>query len=162
MKQKFTLIISCFLISTATVLQAQEAVLTTGGEAGGAGGSSSYSVGQPAYITNTGAGGTVSEGVQQPFEILITKVIEKAKDITLETTVFPNPTSDFIKLKVDNYSLSNLTIQLYNISGSIIFSKKIDGYETNISMENQATGTYFLKVMDDNKEIKVFKIIKNK
>lgn len=50
------------------LLYGQQAVLGGGGEATGSGGTVSYSIGQIAY-TSKGAGGTVSEGVQQAFEV---------------------------------------------------------------------------------------------
>lgn len=45
---------------------AQQAILAAGGEATGAGGTGSFSVGQIDYITATGAGSKASQGVQQP------------------------------------------------------------------------------------------------
>jgi hypothetical protein len=38
---------------------------------------------------------------------------------------------------------------------------KIDGEETSINMSAFVRGSYLLKVIQENKEIKVFKIIKN-
>jgi len=69
-----------------TGLQAQESVNATGGNASGSGGSASYSVGQVAYQTHTGTNGSVSEGVQQPFEISVVTAIEEAKGINLSFT----------------------------------------------------------------------------
>ena len=60
-----------------TGLQAQESVNATGGNAQGSGGSVSYSVGQLFYLIITGETGSVSEGVQQPYEIsVVTAVVE--------------------------------------------------------------------------------------
>lgn len=53
-----------FLASTAI---AQQATLSAGGDATGAGGSVSFSVGQVAYQHVSDVGGSVNEGVQQPF-----------------------------------------------------------------------------------------------
>lgn len=40
-------------------------------------------------------------------------------------------------------------------------SKKVNGIETNIDLSELIPATYFLKVIENNKEIKTFKIIKN-
>ena len=57
-------------------LHAQETVPATGGDATRAGGSSSYTLGQVVYTTNTGTNGSVAQGVQQPYEISISVGIE--------------------------------------------------------------------------------------
>ncbi|RLD56213.1 MAG: T9SS C-terminal target domain-containing protein, partial [Bacteroidetes bacterium] len=68
-------------------LQAQEVIPATGGEASGSGGSASYTVGQVVYTTNTGTNGnSVSQGVQQPYEISVVTGIAEAKDINLEVS----------------------------------------------------------------------------
>jgi len=50
-------------------VQAQESVNASGGNAIGNGGTVAYSVGQVVYTTDTDASGTVSQGVQQAYEI---------------------------------------------------------------------------------------------
>lgn len=67
-------------------LQAQTSVNVTGGNASGSGGSASYSVGQFVYQTHTGTSGSVSEGVQQPYEISVVTGLEEAKGINLSVS----------------------------------------------------------------------------
>jgi hypothetical protein len=144
-----------------TGLQAQKSVNTTGGNASGSGGSVSYSVGQVAYITNTGTNGSVSEGVQQPYEISVVTGLEEAKGINLLVTAYPNPTTDFLTLRIDEFELSNLHFQLYDMNGKLLENKKVTGNETSIVMSKLVPATYFVKVTEGNKEVKTFKIIKN-
>ncbi len=141
-------------------IQAQEAVSTSGGDAAGSGGTSSFSVGQVTYTTNIGTDGSMAQGVQQPYEISIVTEIEEAKEISLSFSVYPNPTTTFLKLNVGNYTTKDLNYQLYDGSGKIIESTKVNSNETSIFMENTARGIYFLKVIENNKELKTFKIIK--
>ena len=151
-----------FLGLGLTGLQAQTSVNATGGNASGIGGSASYSVGQLAYTTNTGTNGSVSEGVQQPFEISVVTGIEEAKDIFLNVSAYPNPTTDYLELKVENLQLSELSYKLYDISGKVYQNKEIGNSITKIEMQNLPQGIYFIKVIDTkNKEFKTFKIIKN-
>jgi len=142
-------------------LQAQQVVTTSGGNASGSGGSASYSVGQVVYTTNGNSNGSVAQGVQQPYEIFIVTGIEEAKGISLEIMVYPNPATDFIKLKIENYDVQNLRYQLYDINARLLQDNKIVGNETDIVMSNYVSATYFLKVTDNNKVVKTFKIIKN-
>ena len=143
------------------LLQAQNAIPATGGNASGSGGSVSYSIGQIVYTKNAGTNGTAAQGVQQPYEISVVTAIEKALDISLEMVVYPNPATDFIKLKISNYDLQNLRYQLYDINGSLLLDNKVESNETSIIMSNYLPSTYFLKISDKNKVVKTFKIIKH-
>ena len=144
-----------------TALQAQEAIPATGGNASGSGGSVSYSVGQVVYTTNTGTNGSVAQGVQQPFEISVVTGLEEAKGINLVVSAYPNPTTDFLTLSVGNFEVSNLSYQLYDMQGKLLENKKLEGNKTSIVMSNLVPAIYFLKIIQNNKEIKSFKIIKN-
>ena len=161
MKQKKLTIILLLLCFGLTKVQAQEAVMTSGGDASGSGGSASYSIGQIVYTTNTGTNGSVAQGVQQPFEISVVASIEEAKGITLKCSVYPNPATDYLMLKIENFDLSTLNFQLFDINGKLLLDQKINSNETSISMESIPSANYFLKVIQSNKKIKTFKIIKN-
>ena len=143
-----------------TGLQAQTSINATGGNASGSGGSSSYSVGQVAYQTHTGTNGSVAQGVQQPFEISVVTAIEEAKGINLSVSAYPNPTTDYLTLEVKEFELSNMSFQLYDMSGKLLQNEKITGNQTSIVMSNLVPATYFVKVTESNKEVKTFKIIK--
>jgi hypothetical protein len=143
-----------------TGLYAQEAIPASGGDATGSGGSLSYSYGQVVYFTNTGTNGSVIEGVQQPYEISIVTGIQQASDIKLFCTVYPNPATDLLTLEVEIADNENLFYQLYEINGKLLVRKKLIDTKTIISMANLAPATYFLKITDNQKVIKTFKIIK--
>ncbi|PJB16112.1 MAG: hypothetical protein CO118_01035, partial [Flavobacteriales bacterium CG_4_9_14_3_um_filter_32_8] len=98
-------------------LFAQVDVSASGGDASSVSGSTSYSVGQVVYTTNTGIDGSVAQGVQQPYEISIVTEIEEAEEISLSFSVYPNPTTNFIKLNIGNYTPENLNYQHYDASG---------------------------------------------
>jgi hypothetical protein len=151
------------LVVGLTGIQAQEiheAIPTSGGNASGSGGTVSYSVGQIVYTTNTGANGSVSQGVQQPYEISIVTSMEEVNGINLTISAFPNPTTDYLTLKADKVEYQNLYFHLYDLNGKIIQENKVAQSETKISMTDLPPSTYFLKVTDNQKEVKTFKIVK--
>lgn len=143
-----------------TGLIAQESVNTTGGNASGSGGSASYSVGQVVYTSNTETSGSVAQGVLQSYAISIETAIEKTKGINLSVTAFPNPTTDFLTLEIKEFELSNLYVQLYDMNGKLLQSQKITDSQTIIAMGELIPAAYFVKVVQNNKEVKTFKIIK--
>ena len=149
-----------FLVSGPFIVQAQNTISSSGGNASGGGGTVSYSIGEVVYTRLTGINGSVSQGVQQPFEISIITAIEGAELISLEFRIYPNPVSEILKLRTENYEIENLRYQLYDINGNILLSNKVEINETNISMQNLISATYLLKIIQGNKEIKTFKIIK--
>jgi len=141
-------------------VSAQESLNTTGGNVLGSGGSVSYSIGQLTYQTYTGTNGSVSEGVQQPYEISIVTATELAKGVNLSISAYPNPTTDYLTLSIDELEISNLSFQLYDMKAKLLQNEKITDKHTNIVMSNLPTATYFVKVMQGSKEIKTFKIVK--
>jgi hypothetical protein len=161
MKKHLAVIISACMPVFGMLLQAQNSISASGGNASGSTGKVSYSVGQVVYTEYTGTNGSVAQGVQQPYEISVVTGIEEASDISMEIVVYPNPATDFIKLKIENYDVQNLRFQLYDLNGSLLQENKIVGNETNIVMSNYMSATYFLKVTNNTKLIKSFKIIKH-
>lgn len=160
-----------------TGLHAQESINATGGNALGSGGSVSYTVGQMVYQTYNGTNGSVAEGVQQPYEISVVTGLEEAKDIYLSVSAYPNPTTDYLTLEIKGFEIPNLNFQLYDISGKLLQSEKIEGNQARVVMSHLVPATYFVKVIQGNKEgnhvkynevgskqfnvVKTFKIIKN-
>ncbi|MEI7979940.1 MAG: T9SS type A sorting domain-containing protein [Bacteroidota bacterium] len=142
-------------------VKAQTAIAASGGTASGSSGNVNYTVGQIVYTTNTGTNNSAAEGVQQPYEISGVTGLTETSGIILSTSIYPNPTSDFVILKIGNYKVSDLSYQLFDLKGCQMESKKVNGIETNIDLSELIPATYFLKVIENNKEIKTFKIIKN-
>lgn len=155
--KKITLL---FMLFWLPKLIAQEAKVTSGGNATGSGGTASYSIGQVAYKTQTGTNGIVTQGVQQPFEIVTLSGVEFTT-ISLEAIVYPNPTVSIVNLNIKNYPIDNMNYQLFDFRGRLLSDNKILNEETIIDLERYAAATYLLKVSSNNKELKTFKIIKN-
>jgi hypothetical protein len=161
-KFNVSLVVLC-LFGFVTLIKAQNSISASGGNALGSGGTVSYSVGQVVYTTNISiTSGSVVQGVQQPFEISIITGIEPAEGITLVCSVYPNPASDFLTLKIENYDKKSLSYKLFDANGKLLESVKVTGNETIISMANLLSALYILKVLDNQNEIKIFKIIKTK
>lgn len=166
MKHHQLKIILILLLFGLKSLYAQETIMVSGGEANDTRGSVSYSIGQVVYSTTAGINGSSAEGVQQPFEIyVITGIDDDIIGINLLISAYPNPTTNFLTLKIDNHEATKLFYYLYDFSGKLIENKRVRGNETRISMNKLVSETYLLKVVERSqsltKEIKTFKIIKN-
>jgi hypothetical protein len=161
MKRKIKLLCSLFIFcAVIEAANAQETVPAAGGSATGTGGSVTYTVGQVADSVLTGTNGFIVQGVQQPYEISTVTAIEGTEDITLGYSVYPNPTEGMIRLVIKSFNDGDFRFQLYNLSGIVLQEAKITDEETEISMENHTSAVYFLRIIRDNREVKVFKIVK--
>ena len=159
MKNKKVILGILFLNLTVTAF-AQQATTAAGGNASGSGGTAAYSVGQIVYTTNVGSNGSMAQGVQQPYEISIVFGVEDNL-INLNFNLYPNPTTNFLTLSISDIDLSVLSFELFGSDGKLIEAKKITTFNEVICLENLSSGAYFLKIINNNQQIKSFKIIKN-
>jgi hypothetical protein len=160
MKHLYKLFIALWLTGFGLTIQAQNAIPATGGNASGSGGTVSYSVGQITFQTFEGTNGSVAQGVQQPYEISVVTAIENTEGIILDYKVYPNPAHGLIKLTIIPFDDGNFKFWLFDLNGILLQDKKVISEETEISLESLNPAVYFLKVLRDNKEVKVFKIVK--
>ncbi len=141
-------------------ITAQESIAVSGTNASGSNGSASISVGQIFYSTYSGANGTVAQGIQQPHEISVLSGLEHAALIKLESYVYPNPTSDYLILKINDEEIAAYTFFLYNLKGELLLSDKIRENITSISMRGLSTSNYLLKIFKNKQEMTTYKILK--
>ncbi|MBW7869007.1 MAG: T9SS type A sorting domain-containing protein [Brumimicrobium sp.] len=78
-------------------------------------------------------------------------------DISL--IVYPNPTTDFLTLLIEESS-DQFTFQIFDINGRELSSGEFSS-TMQINMSKYQSSTYFIKVLDKNKQqVKEFKVIK--
>lgn len=155
-----TIILSfCLLAAGAGNLWAQQGTDASGGEATGSGGSVSYTIGQIDYVTAAGSEGKITQGVQQPYEIFIVTGVGEM-GINLAPSVYPNPATAFVILSIECTKEDNLNYQIYDPVGNLLIHKKLACSETFISIADLPNAVYFMRVLNKDKEVKTFKIIK--
>ena len=155
MKQKMCVVIGTLLMAAMTA-NAQSGMVSSGGEATGDG-SVSFSVGQVAFMSASGEGGSISQGAQQAYVIKEETGIEISE---IQLTAYPNPTTDVLNLRVDG-DYQNVSYTLYNNVSASLAKGNVNGNEAQIQMASFVAGVYFLEVKADEKAVKRFKIVKN-
>lgn len=93
----------------------------------------------------------------QPFKL--TNGIERNNKFNLN--IYPNPFTNLLTINIETDDYENLTYQLYDINGRQLLNEKITNNNTNINMSQLPKAVYYLKIMDNHKPVKAFKIIKN-
>lgn len=131
---------------------------TAGGDANGSSGSVSFTVGQVVYLHHQNDEVAINDGVQQPYIAMVTGT-EEWDVQTWNASVFPNPVSDRITLKVDPFEDGDFFFELLSTKGQLLRQGKITGTHTSIPLRDVAAGKYLLRVSGD--EVQTFKIVVN-
>ncbi|NBC82122.1 MAG: T9SS type A sorting domain-containing protein [Bacteroidetes bacterium] len=166
MKCQLKIAITFFFLGSGFLsLHAQKAMPAAGGHATGNSGSASYSVGQCVYQTFTGPKYWLAEGIQQPYEISVISSVEDNLIPPSSISAYPNPVTEQLILEVGYPESPTLTVQLFDIHGTLLQSENITGSRARVPMAKLAAGTYFVKVVKDGsinskQKVKTFKILK--
>ena len=76
---------------------------------------------------------------------------------TIDFRYFPNPVTN--DLTIQSKLLNSYKLEIYNVSGQLLYGIKPNAYEHILSFENYASGIYFIKAMSESKST-VFKVVK--
>lgn len=143
-----------------SLVNAQESITVSGGNATGENGSLSYSVGQVFYSESMGGNGSIAEGLQQAYEIYVLPNVKEILASSFGIEAYPNPAMDYISLIFEKYPSISLQFQLFDMQGNILLGSKVANQETHIDMQGLPSGTYLLVVYEGELIIRNFKIIK--
>lgn len=158
--QFFTAISIVFF--TLSGLQGQEAILSSGGDGSGTGGSVAYSIGQVAYTNISDEEGSISLGVQQPNLLIFVSTHDLMRDVSV--AMYPNPVHTTATLEIsgssDGILPGNCSYQLYDISGRLLLHQDISEGTSHVPMGQYENAMYLIKVSCQDAEVKTFKVIK--
>jgi Secretion system C-terminal sorting domain len=153
------IMILLLLVFSSTAMMAQQIVATAGGTLGNASGSISYTIGEGIAQTFSRGDKVLTQGFQQSYLSVSTE--KTILDLNFSITVFPNPTTDVVTLRVAKENPSGLLYLLYDLNGRLLSKKVIENSDTTVPFQSLQTGTYLLEVMDGKLGLKTFKIIKH-
>lgn len=165
-----TILLLCFLLATSSKGQsvAPEVWATAGGYYASADANVTWTLGETVIETHTNSGMDVmvTQGFNQPyFKQTTTGVAQTIDDNSPIFTVFPNPTSGIIRIKLSRSFDKPVQVELYNTLGQLIQSDlwlpNTAVPEMTLSLENQANGVYFLQVSMSGESLGVYKVQKD-
>ncbi|MBK9288073.1 MAG: T9SS type A sorting domain-containing protein [Flavobacteriales bacterium] len=146
-------------IFLASSLQAQQNTVAAGGDAAGIGGSVSYSIGQVDYLGDASMAGSVSQGVQQPYEIFSTDLLE-VQGFELTLTAYPNPAHEDLWLHVRDAQGLPVEWMLTDESGRTLAANALQADRMSIPINGLPSAVYILQVRRAGELVKSFRIIK--
>lgn len=139
-------------------MQAQEVVSTAGNTFTNSNGSMSFTIGEGVTNTLTTGEQTITQGFQQPH--LSVSMINQMRDLGFTITVFPNPVTDVLTLKIGKDDVLGMQYMFFDLAGKPFNRKNLVNPETTIPVEHFRAGVYIIKILEGSKELKSFKIIK--
>ena len=154
---KYSLISFAIFLSCTFNSFGQNAVSTTGGHIKSTGGSTSFTVGQLAYVLKKGNGPYLNEGVQQVYTKKTTPIEELVylKDVQL----YPNPTQETMTLILSSKEDVQVRYAIMDYLGKEIRIGNIISEKSEISLKDLPSGNYFIS-LKSKKEIRIFKMVK--
>ena len=160
-----TLVFGCFFFSIQALFlvtaHAQEANLAAAGQAQNATGSSTWSVGQTAYLDTQGINGFQIQGVQQPYELQFLPGINDPEGTTDPLfTLYPNPVSDDCWLKVLAEEVKDFRFEIHNTQGILIRNIAVKNKKTPVSVGFLSSGTYIVSIWNSQTCLQRRKLIK--
>lgn len=154
-----TLFMPAFVLLVSTASYSQQTTLSSGGDAIGSNGSMSSSIGQVVYTSHAGSNGTSTQGVQQTYTVSDASIISPSA-VHLQLSVFPNPTSDLLQIKVTDFNNEALSYRLINPVGQEIEHGIIDPETTQINLQQLGASYYMLYILEEGVITQLFKVLK--
>jgi hypothetical protein len=161
MNKKFLtlLLATTFTCLSSMELKAQESVNAGGGNVVNSDVNISYSIGQVFVAPVTYSQGSVTPGIQQPYEISLVSGLPKVA-AELKIQAYPNPAIDYLLLSFPEYRKTNYSLRLIDMAGKTLYLNEIKEEISRIEVQSLTSGLYFLQVLCREEMLKVFKVIK--
>lgn len=150
-----------FLFSTN--VNAQNSLNAAGGDISNADHTVSYSYGELYYNSVSQSEYYLSQGMQHPtITIMEVTSLGNENEMGLDVSVFPNPASEKIHLKIGLQNDSDVFFRLLDIDGKLLRKGRAGNGENIIPISEYPVGTYLFSVYNGADKLKTFKILKSK
>jgi hypothetical protein len=162
---KFTsiLLLVHFVISATQAQSLKDETIANGGTTSTAGNGSALKWTLGELIVGKldgGSGGSLGHGHQQ-IHIQQTIAVENIEMLSVELTVYPNPTTAAIHIQIDDLPQQPLQVELFDLNGKQLRTELLQDNSTMLSVENLPNGTYVLNIKDKLSQAqKSYKIVK--
>ena len=84
-------------------------------------------------------------------------------DFAKSITIYPNPVTDYVNIKLNTLDASKIKITLFNILGSEIQieSETVDQHEVRVRVKDLSVGYYLLAIKDESSQFRgTYKFLK--
>lgn len=82
------------------------------------------------------------------FDNLITSISEPTSE-NITFSLYPNPASDIVTLNIDNMNNTDLTLNIYNVTGTLVKSEMLKQNQQQINTGNLNNGIYMIEIKSE-------------
>jgi hypothetical protein len=158
MKRSILFIFTILLAFSLSAQVKQEVIASAGGYSVASGVSLSWTLGETIIPTYTNGGLTLTHGFQQ--QLIVTAIEENLEDV-VKVTLYPNPASDVVNIKLESPLDGEVKLFLLDSRGKLIKTDFMEetAVEKEINLQDLPAGLYLLK-MTKGKLSNVYKVVK--
>jgi hypothetical protein len=123
----------------------------------------SFTVGELVVLSQTDSDGNTIGGGFTAGATLTTMSIKETDAAVLDVSVFPNPTSDLVNIRINHSSIEQVVVSITDLQGKEVYNGLYAGISNviGINTASYATGTYVLSLKNlNNQVLGTYKIIK--
>ena len=130
----------------------QSSMNTSGGDTFSDQGSVAYSIGQVFVQISESPEISVSEGVQQPYELSLYNAIAEESTLEVSILAYPNPTMNDLTIELQGWRHETASFEVYDALGKKICSGVFNQSTLSIDARLWSSGNYFLHLYSPNGE----------
>lgn len=101
---------------------------------------------------------TYEYGETEDYMLLVNNTASTNGLDLVNLKIYPNPTKDLLNI---TYKESISELSIFDLQGRQIMNTKVNDSQVSISTAELSSGTYLLKVVNQNKEFSIVKVVKN-
>ena len=149
-----------FFLCSISFCNAQEVISATGRSVENAGYQLSWTVGEPMVETFSSENSALTQGFHQSK--LAVTAIDQLSIGNLKLKVYPNPFSEELSIETQTNGLEmEINLVLYDVTGKMLYQKKIMDPLEKILMKQFPSGNYMIRFYSDRMlPLQTFKIVK--
>jgi hypothetical protein len=120
-----------------------------------------WTAGEPLFTTVENSSNILTQGFNQTLIVAeIISGIEMVPDFNLR--VFPIPASDYVNLSFQGDHPENLYLYLLDLNGKLLLIRKITKDHEEVDVSGFSPGMYLMRITDNKKNVRLYKIQKTK
>ena len=153
--KKYTFVL--FLLFATLFVKAQEVISSQGDTYTNVSGNIDFTIGEVITFTGSNVENQLTQGFHQTNWSFVSI---KDHVPSFNALIFPNPTEDFLNIKVSLYE--DVSYVLYDEMGKFILQGRLLSEQTALEVSLLATGRYSLVLSNSKENLKTFNIIKTR
>jgi hypothetical protein len=119
-----------------------------------------WTIGELQTETYEGTAITITQGFQQADYKKTATKIENTDINPIYISVFPNPTTDYALINIENIELNGFKLCVTDILGKTLFNSDLTSNCTQINLTNYNEGVYMVVIKQNKKIVKILKTIR--